>query len=101
MRILKSNVAKMTMLLISCLVLSGCVTGRQPYTNNNSGRTNINNARSMDNGEMNSQLVFTCGTAGMGVDFVTGNCVSSGGSQVNPYNVAPNPFSLPRQDPGD
>lgn len=40
-------------------------------------------------GERNDQLIFTCGAVGMGVDFVTGNCVTAGGRQINPRNIAP------------
>ena len=50
----------------------------------------------------NNDLVFICGSKGMGVDFVTGNCVATSGGQVNPLNLYP-PFQapLPKQSPSD
>jgi len=50
----------------------------------------------------NTNLVYICGKAGMGVDFVTMNCTKSDGSQVNPYNLYP-PFQSPlgKPDPSE
>lgn len=45
-----------------------------------------------------SNLVFACGSKGMGVDFVSGNCVSRSGNQVNPFDLYP-PFQAPLQKP--
>lgn len=46
----------------------------------------------------NNDLIFICGSQGMGVDFVTGNCTGTGGSQVNPYDLYP-PFQSPFPTP--
>lgn len=43
-------------------------------------------------------LVTACGAKGMVPDFVTGNCVSSSGRQVNPANLYP-PFHSPMPEP--
>jgi hypothetical protein len=43
-------------------------------------------------------LIFACGSKGLAADFVTGNCVSSSGRQVNPFNLYP-PFQTPLPQP--
>lgn len=43
-------------------------------------------------------LIFACGSKGLGADFVTGNCVSTSGRQVNPFNLYP-PFQIPLPQP--
>src|SRR5712692_4118781 len=93
MKTFKLTIAAQTMLFLTCLVVSGCAVGGRPLARSSSG--------SMDIGQRNSQLVFACGAAGMGVDFVTGNCVPTGGGQVNPRNVTPPSAPLPRSSPGD
>jgi hypothetical protein len=45
-----------------------------------------------------NNLVITCGSKGMGVDFATGNCINRGNEQVNPYNLYP-PFMAPLPPP--
>lgn len=49
----------------------------------------------------NNQLVFACGSVGMGVNFVTGNCVSSNGRQVNPRNVVSPAITTPHRSSQD
>lgn len=96
MRTFRLAMAVPILLFLTSFIVSGCTGGGRtavPLVRNSSG--------SIDTGQRNSQLVFACGAAGMGVDFVTGNCVPPGGGQVNPHNVAP-PFApLPRSSPGD
>ena len=46
----------------------------------------------------NSELIFICGSAGMGVDFVTGSCVSPSGGRTSPYNLYPD-FQAPLPTP--
>jgi hypothetical protein len=41
-----------------------------------------------------ADLVRACGAKGLGVDFVTGNCVSPQGRQINPHNLY-QPFTAP------
>lgn len=48
--------------------------------------------------ERNNNLIFICGSSGMGVDFVTSNCTRTDGNQVNPYNLYP-PFMAPLPSP--
>ena len=43
-------------------------------------------------------LVFTCGSAGLGVDFVAGSCVTPYGDSVNPHNLYPD-FQAPLPQP--
>jgi len=47
-------------------------------------------------------LINACGSKGLAVDFVTGNCVAPRGQQVNPQNLYP-PFTapLPKPQPND
>lgn len=96
MRTFRLTMAVQILLFLTSFIVSGCAGGGRtavPLVRNSSG--------SMDIGQRNSQLVFACGAAGMGVDFVTGNCVPPGGGQVNPRNVAPPSAPLPRSSPGD
>jgi len=46
-----------------------------------------------------NQLIQACGAKGLGVDFVTGNCVSPRGGQINPQNLY-QPFTAPLPQPG-
>jgi hypothetical protein len=46
----------------------------------------------------NQQLIQACGAKGLGVDFVTGNCVSPRGTQINPHNLY-QPFTAPLPQP--
>lgn len=48
----------------------------------------------------NNNLTFACGSKGMSADFVTGNCISRSGSQVNPLNLYP-PFQAPVPKPSN
>jgi len=47
-------------------------------------------------------LVYACGSKGLAVDFVTGNCVAPRGQQINAQNLYP-PFTalLPKPEPHD
>jgi hypothetical protein len=47
-------------------------------------------------------LIYACGSKGLAVDFVTGNCVAPRGQQINPQNLYP-PFTapLPKPEPHD
>jgi hypothetical protein len=47
-------------------------------------------------------LIYACGSKGLAVDFVTGNCVASRGQQINPQNLYP-PFTAlpPKPEPHD
>ncbi len=44
--------------------------------------------------DYDNNLTFACGSKGMSADFVTGNCISRSGNQVNPLNLHP-PFQAP------
>lgn len=83
-------------LLLAVLLVPACVSG-SGFRTGPGTQTHVALLGNRDN-----DLVFVCGSAGMGVDFVTGNCVSSRGNQVNPYNLYP-PFMapLPRPSPSD
>ena len=59
--------------------LADASSSHTPVVATHSARHNLSND--------NSDLVFICGSAGMGVDFVTGSCVSSSGSRTSPYNL--------------
>jgi hypothetical protein len=58
--------------------------------------------RGVYGGDQTGGLVAACGRKGLGVDFVTGSCVSHGGGQINPHNLYP-PFMtpLPKPNAGD
>jgi hypothetical protein len=49
-----------------------------------------------------NDLINACGSKGLMADFVTGNCVSPQGSQINPRNLY-QPFAvpLPKPDPNE
>ncbi len=49
-------------------------------------------------GRRNGNLAAACGAKGMAADFVTGNCVSPSGRQVNPANLY-QPFQSPMPEP--
>ena len=74
-------------------------------SNNLNNSLNTTNPRSrviVDSGNSaNSQIIFACGSAGMSVNFVTGNCVNSSGGQVNPRNVTAPSIPVPRQSSQD
>jgi hypothetical protein len=44
-----------------------------------------------------SSLVYACGSVGMSVNFVTGNCISNTGNEVNPRNVVSPSIKLPQE----
>lgn len=61
------------------------------------------NRQEIYDGENTSNpLIQACGAKGLGVDFVTGNCVSPRGGQINPQNLY-QPFAapLPKPDPSE
>lgn len=54
-------------------------------------------AESNSTNSANNQLTYACGSAGMGANFVTGNCVNSNDRDVNPRNVVSPSIPLPQQ----
>lgn len=63
---------------------------------------NFRNQASSDSGNSeNGQLIFACGSAGMSVNFVTGNCIGYRGAEVNPRNVVSPSIRLPQQSSSD
>ena len=89
---------------LSALFATGCFlttsTSGNSYYSPRTGLPSVSAQPSVS--DRNSALIFACGSAGMGVDFVTGNCVPLSGGQVNPYNPYP-PFQapLPKQKPSE
>lgn len=79
--------------------------GKCDFTKKINKSGNTLNSRSQvfpDSGSAASnQLILACGSAGMSVNFVTGNCVNSNGSQVNPRNVASPSIRVPQQSSSD
>ncbi len=99
-----NNLVLGSMVSIIVLFATGCFlttsTSRNSYHSPRTGLPSVSAQPSV--GDRNSALISACGSAGMGVDFVTGNCVPSSGGQVNPYNLYP-PFQapLPKQTPSE
>src|SRR5262245_46257027 len=57
---------------------------------------------SLNTYDSQNQLIHACGAKGFAVDFVSGNCVSPQGAQINPHNLyPPHAAPLPMPSPND
>lgn len=87
-----TGAVKILLTLLVCYAIAACGQITSP-----NARRQLPTTTSQRN---DSNLVFACGSKGMGVDFATGNCVSQSGNQVSPFNLYP-PFQAPLQKPSN
>src|SRR5687767_5814139 len=81
--------------LIPSLMISLLFLPSVSLSQNLPNSSGVNPAR-----DKTSQSNVACGAKGLGVDYVTGHCVSGQGRQVNPYNLYP-PLAVPLPKPSD